>query len=63
MTDNLQSRGGQDRTRINVNQEHEVRDWAQKFGVSTERLKQAVRAVGDRVEKVKEYLMSDASRD
>ena len=47
MADNLQQRGGQDRTRIDVSQEHERRDWAKKFGVTPEQLEQAVRSVGE----------------
>lgn len=56
MADNLQQRGGQDRTRIDVSQEHERRDWAKKFGVTPEQLEQAVRAVGDQASVVESYL-------
>jgi len=56
MADNLQSRGGQDRKRINVNQDYELRDWSEKFGVTKERLKEAVQAVGDQADKVEQYL-------
>ena len=38
------------RTRINVNQDYELRDWAKKFGVTPEQLREAVQAVGDRAE-------------
>jgi Protein of unknown function (DUF3606) len=58
MSDNLQSRGGQDRKRIDVNQAHELRDWSRKFGVSPEELKEAVRAVGNQADKVQEHLKS-----
>jgi len=58
MADDLSTRGGQDRLRINVNQEHELRAWAKKFGVTTEQIEAAVKAVGDRAEKVEEYLAS-----
>ena len=58
MADDRNQRGGQDRTRIDVNQDYEVRDWAKKFGVSTERLKAAVKAVGDRAEAVEKHLRS-----
>ena len=34
MSDDLSKRGGQDRKRIDVTQVWEVRDWAQRFGVS-----------------------------
>ena len=56
MSDDLTKRGGQDRKRINVNQDHELRNWAQKFGVSPEELKKAVAAVGDRADKVEQAL-------
>jgi hypothetical protein len=48
MADDLSKSGGRDRDRININQEYELVDWAKKFGVTTERLKAAVRAVGGR---------------
>ena len=38
MADNLQDRGAQDRARVNINEEHEVRYWTEKFGVSEEDL-------------------------
>jgi hypothetical protein len=53
MADDKTKSGGQDRERINVNQDHELRDWSKSLGVTTERLKEAVAAVGDRVEKVR----------
>lgn len=56
MADNLKKRGGQDRQRINVTEDYELQDWSQKFGVSKDRLKEAVAAVGDRAEKVEKYL-------
>ena len=56
MSDNKQKSGGQDRTRINVNQDYELRDWSDKLGVTKERLKEAVQAVGDSADKVQEYL-------
>ncbi len=47
---------GQDRKRINVNQDYELRDWSKKFGVTPDRLMEAVAAVGDRADKVESYL-------
>lgn len=41
---------------INTNENYEVEYWSNKFGVSVEKLKSAVRAVGNAVEKVEEYL-------
>jgi hypothetical protein len=63
MPDNTQKSGGQDRQRINVNQDYELQDWSKKFGVTKERLKEAVQAVGDNAEKVEKYLKgSERSR-
>jgi hypothetical protein len=56
MSDDKSNRGGQDRKRINVNEDYELRDWAKKFGVSPDQLKEAVQAVGDQAEKVEEHL-------
>lgn len=56
MADNLKNRGGQDRQRIDVNQDYELRDWSEKFGVTREQVKEAVQAVGDRADKVEQYL-------
>lgn len=56
MTDNLQQRGGQDRRRIDVHQEYELRDWADRFGVTKEQLKEAVHAVGDSADAVERHL-------
>jgi hypothetical protein len=46
MADDKSKTGQSDRIRINVNEDYELRDWAKKFGVSPERLKQAVKKVG-----------------
>ena len=56
MSDDRNKSGGQDRERINVNQDYELRDWSKSLGVTPERLKEAVQAVGDRADKVREYL-------
>jgi Protein of unknown function (DUF3606) len=56
MADDLSKSGSPDRDRINMNEEYEVRNWAKKFGVSEEQLRQAVSAVGNRVDKVRQHL-------
>ena len=61
MPDNPQSSGGQDRERINVNQDYELRDWSKKFGVTPETLKEAVQAVGDRADAVEKHLRQRSS--
>ena len=56
MPDDSRIRSQHDLKRIDVSQEHECRYWAQRFGVSPERLRQAVKEVGPLVEDVREYL-------
>jgi hypothetical protein len=56
MADDRSKRHGQDRDRINISEDYELRDWAQKFGVSTDEIRQAVGAVGDRASEVERYL-------
>lgn len=56
MADDLSRRGGQDRARIDVHQDYELRDWAKKFGVTKEQLKQAVNVVGSRAADVERHL-------
>lgn len=56
MSDDLNKRGQQDRIRINVNEEHEVRYWTQELGVTREELERAVKAVGVMVEDVRKHL-------
>lgn len=56
MSDDKTKTGGQDRQRIALNEDYEVRDWCKSLNTTPERLKEAVAAVGDRAEKVREYL-------
>jgi hypothetical protein len=56
MPDDKSRSGVQDRQRINVNQDYELRDWAKSLNTTPERVKEAVQAVGDRAEKVRVYL-------
>ncbi|CAN5380674.1 hypothetical protein BH09PSE5_BH09PSE5_27360 [soil metagenome] len=46
MADDRTLRGPQDAARINVNEEHEVRYWTAKFGVTREQLIEAVESAG-----------------
>ena len=46
MTDDKTKTGSPDRDRINTSEDYEVRDWAKKFGVSEDRLREAVKKVG-----------------
>ena len=56
MADNLQSAGPQDRSRINVNEEWELRYWTEELGVSKERLAELVKEVGPTVAAVRQRL-------
>jgi Protein of unknown function (DUF3606) len=56
MPHDLTDEDAQDRTRISLLEPHEVQYWADKFGVSKERLSEAVRKVGHSVEGVSRYL-------
>jgi hypothetical protein len=58
MADDLTQRHGQDRTRISMDQEHEVRYWTKELGVSREQLAEAVREAGNSVERVRAHLAS-----
>ncbi|WP_084026141.1 DUF3606 domain-containing protein [Bordetella flabilis] len=42
MADDLQNRGPQDRARINLNEEWEVRYWTRELGVTEEALRSAL---------------------
>lgn len=58
MSDDKSQSHGQDRERINIHQDYELRDWSKSLGITPEKLKEAVGAVGDRADKVREYLRS-----
>jgi hypothetical protein len=63
MPDDLSNRGRPGRDRVNVNEEHELRNWAQSLGVTPERVKEAVQAVGDKADSVRQYLSGGRSGD
>jgi len=54
--DDKNKRGPQDRARINVNEDYELQYWTEKFGVSSEKLRQAVEKVGVSADAVAQYL-------
>ena len=56
MADNLNDRGAQDRSRININEAHELRYWTEKLGVSEAELRVAVAEVGVSAEEVRLHL-------
>ena len=56
MADDTKQRHGQDRNRIDLDQDYELRYWTRELGVTEEELKQAVRAAGTQIETVRRYL-------
>jgi len=55
MPDNKNQKRPQDSSRINVNEDYELRYWSEKFKVSPDRLKEAVQIVGVGVEAVRQH--------
>lgn len=56
MVDDLKDRGAQDRSRVNINEKHEVRYWTAKWGVTKQQLMAAVQKVGVSVAAVAKQL-------
>jgi hypothetical protein len=56
MSDDLSKRRPQDATKVNVNESWELDYWSKKFDVTKERLKEAVKAVGNSASAVQKYL-------
>jgi hypothetical protein len=56
MADDPNKRGPQDRSRISLSEDHEVRYWTEKFGVTAADLRDAIKKVGNSVEAVKAEL-------
>ena len=56
MADGLKNRGAQDRSRISLQEEHEVRYWTEALGVSKEQLASAVAKVGTSADAVRREL-------
>jgi hypothetical protein len=61
MVDDLSKTGPQDPSRINLAEPYEVQYWADKFGVSKERLSEAVRKVGHSADAVGQELQKNPS--
>lgn len=59
MSDDKNNRGGQDRSRINTNEDYELDYWTDKFGVSRDKIREAVKAVGNSADAVEEYLKNN----
>lgn len=56
MADDKPLRGPQDASRIALGEDYEVDYWTGKFGVSRDRLEQAVKAVGNSADAVERHL-------
>lgn len=56
MSDDKNNRGPQDRSRISLLEDYEVRYWTDALGVSEERLREIVRRVGNSADAVREAL-------
>jgi len=56
MADDKTERAPQDASRIAMGEEYEVAYWTKKFGVSRDRLQQAVDAVGNGADAVERHL-------
>jgi hypothetical protein len=48
-------------TRINVDQEHEVKYWSEEFGVTEEEIRQAVKTAGPMVKDIRKKLAANRS--
>ena len=56
MADDLKNPGAQDRSRVNVHEDYEVRYWTEKWGVTREQLVEAVQKAGVSAEAVARQL-------
>jgi hypothetical protein len=56
MSDDKKKRGAQDRSRISMSEDYEVRYWTEKFHVSRDRLEKAINKVGNSVAAVEREL-------
>jgi hypothetical protein len=56
MSDDKDKIGSPDRSLINMSQKHEVAYWTKKFGVSEEKLRDAVKRVGHSAAAVEQEL-------
>ncbi len=56
MPDDKDEVGAADRSRISLGEEYELRDWMKTLGVSEQELREAVDAVGNSADRVREFL-------
>ena len=60
MPEDPKDRSPRDSDRIDVSRNEDCRYWGEKLGVSAERIKEAVKAVGARAKDVERHLKGDA---
>jgi hypothetical protein len=59
--DNKDKQDLRDRTRVNTNEDYEVRYWSNKFGVSADELKAAAKATkSESVKEIEEFLRNNS---
>lgn len=56
MADDLNKRGPQDRSKINLSERYEVQYWTRKLGVTRDALERAVKSVGSSAKAIQDYL-------
>jgi hypothetical protein len=56
MADDKSKTGSPDRDRINLSEDYEVQYWIKELGVSEEKLRSVVQAVGNTAKAVREHL-------
>jgi len=56
MSDDKNDRGPQDRTRINLNEQYEVRYWTKALGVTRDELQELVQKHGNSAARIREAL-------
>lgn len=57
MPDDLKNRGVHDRTRIHLEEKHEVMYWTKKLGIDEATLKAAVEAAGPTIGAIRQHLL------
>ncbi|KAA0129528.1 DUF3606 domain-containing protein [Chryseobacterium sp. SN22] len=56
MSDDLSKRRPQDASKVNVHEDWELEYWSKELGISKEKIREAVKAVGTSAAAVKRYL-------
>ena len=56
MPDKKNAIGKPDRDRISLSEDYELQDWSKKFDVTPEKLKRAVKEVGNNAKDVEKFL-------